>query len=180
MLAKTGQMAKLTQRTNPLESGRSRAWQRSNGSTTCYGIAEMSTVRLCAAMMPCLMIIGCAGPMGVIHGGTVAAAPVTSFDGSYSSTIRITSSAGAAEGTNWCDTPGQPVVAVANGQFNYAVPHPNVPGNATSNFPATMAQDGSFSGQVVDGTISGRVSGTHIEGSIDGQACVYAFAGDRI
>ena len=74
MLAKTGQMAKLTQRTNPLESGRSRAWQRSNGSTTCYGIAEMSTVRLCAAMMPCLMIIGCAGPMGVIHGGTVAAA----------------------------------------------------------------------------------------------------------
>ena len=43
-----------------------------------------------------------------------------------------------------------------------------------------MAQDGSFSGQVVGGTISGRVSGTHIEGTIDGQACVYAFAGDRI
>ena len=43
-----------------------------------------------------------------------------------------------------------------------------------------MAQDGSFSGQVVGGSISGRVSGTHIEGTIDGQACVYAFAGDRI
>jgi hypothetical protein len=140
----------------------------------------MSPVRLCAAMMPCLVIIGCAGPMGVIHGGTVTAAAVTSFDGSYGNTIRITSSAGAAEGTTWCETPGQPVITVANGQFSYAVPHPNVPGNATTTYPATMSQDGSFSGQVVDGTISGRVSGTHIEGNIDGQACVYAFAGDRI
>jgi hypothetical protein len=180
MLAKTGQMAKLTQRTNPLESGRSRAWQRSNGSTTCYGIAEMSTVRLCAAMMPCLMIIGCAGPMGVIHGGMVTAAPVTSFDGSYRNTIRLISSAGAAEGTVWCDSPGQPIITVANGQFSYDVPHPNVPGDATSNVQATMAQDGSFAGQVVGGSISGRVSGTHVEGTIDGQACVYAFAGDRI
>ena len=140
----------------------------------------MPPVRLCTALFPFLMIIGCAGPMGVIHGGTVAAAPVTSFDGSYRNTIRVIRSAGAAEGTTWCDSPGQPIITVANGQFNYAVPHPNVPGDATSSVQATMAQDGSFSGQVVGGSISGRVSGTHIEGTIDGQACVYAFAGDRI
>jgi hypothetical protein len=137
-------------------------------------------VRLCAAVIPCLMLIGCAGPMGVIHGAAVPAVAVTSFDGAYSSTIRVTSLADAAKGSDWCDTPGQPIVTVANGQFNYALPHPNVPGNATTNFPATMAQNGSFTGQVVDGTISGQVQGTHMEGSINGQACVYAFAGDRI
>ena len=140
----------------------------------------MPSLRLYTALLPFLMIIGCAGPMGVIHGGTVTAAPVTSFDGSYNNTIRVISSAGAAEGTTWCDSPGQPVITVANGQFSYAVPHPNVPGDATTSVQATMAQDGSFSGQVVGGTISGRVSGTHIEGSINGQACVYAFAGGRI
>jgi hypothetical protein len=140
----------------------------------------MAPVRFYTALIPFLMIIGCAGPMGVIHGGTVTAAPVTSFDGSYGNTIRVIRSAGAAEGTVWCDSPGQPIVTVANGQFSYTVPHPNVPGDATSSVQATMAQDGSFSGQVVGGSISGRVSGTHIEGTIDGQACVYAFVGDRI
>ncbi len=140
----------------------------------------MRPVRLCTALFPFLMIIGCAGPMGVIHGGTVTAAPVTSFDGSYGNTIRVIRSAGATEGTTWCDSPGQPVITVANGRFSYAVPHPNVPGDATTSVQATMTQDGSFSGQAVGGTISGRVSGTHIEGSIDGLACVYAFAGDRI
>jgi hypothetical protein len=140
----------------------------------------MPPVKLCPVMILYLMVTGCAGPMGVIHGGAVPAAAVRSFDGSYSSTIRVTSSADAAKGTAWCDTPGQPIVTVANGQFSYALPHPNVPGNATTSFPATMAQDGSFSGQVVDGTISGQVKGTHMEGSINGQACVYTFAGDRI
>jgi hypothetical protein len=81
---------------------------------------------------------------------------------------------------SWCETPGQPTVTVANGQFTYAVPHPNVPGNPTPTYPATMAQNGSFAGQITGGTISGRIDGTHIEGSIDGTGCLYAFAGDRI
>jgi hypothetical protein len=127
-----------------------------------------------------LMIIGCAGPMGTIHGEAPAAAVVTTFDGSYRSTIRVTSTAGRAEGTGLCDSPGQPVVTVANGQFSYPVPHPNVPGATTPIFTATMAQDGTFYGQVMSGTMSGSVNGGHIEGKIDGQGCVYAFSGERI
>jgi len=129
-------------------------------------------------MVLTLMLAGCAGPMGTIHGNTTNA-PVTAFDGSYQSTIRVTGVAPEAKGSNWCDTPGQPIITVANGQFSYAVPHPNAPSNMTSNFSASMAQEGSFSGQGVGGTISGTVHGIHIEGSINGQGCIYAFSGDR-
>jgi hypothetical protein len=139
----------------------------------------MFQIRMCPMVLT-LMIAGCAGPMGVIRSDTAVAPTVTAFDGSYRSTIRITSTAGAAEGTNWCDTPGQPVVNVANGQFSYAVPHPNAPFAMSGNFAATVAKDGSFSGQAVSGTISGQVSGTHMEGNIDGQGCIYAFTGDRV
>jgi hypothetical protein len=63
--------------------------------------------------------------------------------------------------------------------FSYAVPHPNVPGNATPNFPATLASDGSFTGQIIAGSISGRVEGNRIQGHIDGSACIYDFTGNR-
>jgi hypothetical protein len=129
-------------------------------------------------MVPMLLLAGCAGPMGTIHVDT-ATAPVTSFDGTYRSTIRITSLADAAKGTAWCVTPGQSIITVENGQFSYTVPHPNAPDNPAPTFQATVARDGSFIGQGNDGTISGRVSGTHMDGSIDGMACIYAFAGDR-
>ena len=88
-LQKLAKWPNSRQTTNPLESGRRIVWRHSDGSITCYGIAEMPPVRLCTALISFLMIIGCAGPMGVIHGGTVTAAPVTSFDGSYSNTIRV-------------------------------------------------------------------------------------------
>ena len=106
--------------------------------------------------------------------------PVTSFDGSYRSTIRVTGSLGSGRDTSgWCQSPGQPIVTVTNGQFSYAVPHPNVPGNATPVYPATMREDGSFYGEIVAGTISGSVRGTHMQGKIDGSACIYDFSGDR-
>jgi hypothetical protein len=105
---------------------------------------------------------------------------VTEFDGSYRSTIRNTGSFGAASTTTWCDTPGQPIITVGGGQFTYAVPHPGVPGNATPVFPATIAADGSFVGQIIAGTISGHIQGAHLEGRIDGSACSYAFTGDRV
>ena len=136
----------------------------------------MAQVRLCP-IVAMLMIAGCAGPMGTIHTDTVPTPAVTAFDGTYRSTIRVTKGFGQ---TSWCDSPGQPVITVANGQFSYAVPHPNVPGNPTPSYLATIAQDGTFYGQVVRGTISGQVRGTHMEGSIDGQGCVFAFTGDRI
>jgi hypothetical protein len=130
-------------------------------------------------MVLMLMIAGCAGSMGTMHTDT-ATAPVTAFDGSYRNTISVTTSADVARGTSWCETPGQPIITVANGQFSYTVPHPNAPGNPSPTFQATMAQDGSFAGQANAGTISGRVSGTHMEGSIDGAGCIYAFTGDRM
>lgn len=131
------------------------------------------------SMVLVLMIAGCAGPT-VAPQSNVPPPPITSFDGSYRNTIRITGMSSQAQGTKWCETPGQPVIAVSNGQFSYAVPHPNVPGNPTPTFAASMATDGSFSGQANDGTISGKVSGTHIEGRIDGAGCIYGFAGDRM
>ena len=131
-----------------------------------------------------MTIGGCAGPMVATRPAeavsSAMAAPVTEFDGSYRSTIRSTGAFGAAKTTAWCDSPGQPIITVTNGQFTYAVPHPSVPGNATPVFPATVAADGSISGQIIAGTVSGQIHGSHMEGRIDGSACNYAFAGDRM
>jgi hypothetical protein len=132
------------------------------------------------AMVLVLTIGGCAGPMGTIHSNPPPAPPSTAFDGSYQTTIHSVDSFGSAQTTSWCQSPGQPVITVAHGQFNYAVPHPNVSGDPTPVFPASMAPDGSFSGQITMGSITGRVNGTRIEGRIDGSACIYTFSGSRV
>jgi hypothetical protein len=149
-----------------------------------FRAASARVVRRFRAKAPLLtmvsMIGGCAGPMGPIRSNPPPPPPVTSFDGTYHTTIRPAGSFGSAQLTSWCDTPGQPNVTVANGQFTYAAPHPNVPGNPTPVYSATMAEDGSFYGQIVAGTISGQVQGSRMEGRIDGSACVYAFTGYRL
>jgi hypothetical protein len=127
-----------------------------------------------------LAIAGCAGPMGTIHTDDVVAVPVTAFDGSYRDTIRTTESFGSKMVSSWCESPGQPVVTITNGSFTYAVPHPNVPGNATPLFMVTVAQDGSFVGKLVAGTLTGRIDGSRITGQIDGSACMYEFSGERV
>lgn len=137
-------------------------------------------VRSLHAMVLLLVFAGCAGPMGTIHSNPPPPPPPTAFDGSYRDTIRVTGSFGAAQTTSWCDSPGQSVITVSNGQFTYAVPHPNVSGRPTPVYQANMAPDGSFYGQVITGSISGHVSGTHIEGRIDGSACIYTFSGSRV
>jgi hypothetical protein len=123
---------------------------------------------------------GCAGPMGTIHSGPAPAPPSTAFDGSYRSTIRLVGGAAAAQGQDWCQTPGHSVLTVSQGEFSYPVAHPNAPGQPTTVFQATMASDGSFSGQGVGGSVSGRVSGSRIDGRIDGQGCIYDFSADRM
>ena len=125
------------------------------------------------------LIAGCAGSMGTMHTDSVTVAPVTSFDGSYRNTLRMAGSFGSSQVAAWCQSPGQPVITIEAGSFTYAVPHPNVPGNATPVFRATMAEDGTFSGQIVAGVMTGRIDGTRIIGQIDGSACVYDFAGAR-
>jgi hypothetical protein len=136
------------------------------------------------SVSPCCVALaiilgGCAGPMGPIRSDPPAPPPTTSFDGSYRTTIG-TLPTKATEGTIWCNTSGQEVVAVVNGQFIFAVPHPDVPGNPTPTLPATFAADGTFFGQVTSGMIYGRVQGRHMEGRIDGSACLYTFTGQRI
>ena len=119
--------------------------------------------------------------MGELHPPPPGPAPITTFDGSYRATIRLGNSSAIASGTaqSWCQTPGQPLITVANGQLTYTVPHPNLPGTPAPVFSATFAEDGSFFGQVINGTMSGRVTGSHITGKIDGQGCIYTFNGDR-
>jgi len=125
-------------------------------------------------------LAGCAGSMGTMHTDNVTTKPVTTFDGSYRTTLHPTRSFGSSSASAWCDSPGQPVVTISGGTFTYAVPHPNIPGNATPIFPATVAADGSFSGQIVAGVLSGRIDSGQITGKIDGSACIYEFSGQRI
>ena len=145
-----------------------------------YKVADNMRIRPWSAALM-LMIAGCAGPTAVQESKAPAPPPViVSFDGSYRTTIRVTGMAAEAQGTNWCETPGQPVITVSSGQFSYAIPHPNVPDNPTPVFQAALAQDGSFAGGANNGTIAGQVRGPRIVGTINGEGCVYAFAGDRI
>jgi hypothetical protein len=138
-----------------------------------------------------MALAGCAGPMGTMRPGpsvpasmaaevSMVVPPVTAFDGSYRMRLRSTGGAGAGEGTQWCEPRGQAVVTVKNGQFDYAVQHPNIPGNPTPVFEATVAASGAFSGQITSGSMSGRIDGTRIEGKIDGAGCLYAFSGERV
>ena len=138
----------------------------------------IAPIRSLAACI-CLAVAGCAGPMGTMHTDTVITPPVTAFDGSYRTTLRSTESFGSQMVSAWCESPGQPVVTITNGSFTFAVPHPNVPGNATPRFTATVADDGSFVGNLVAGTLTGRIDGTRMTGQIDGSACMYDLSGER-
>jgi hypothetical protein len=138
--------------------------------------------RIAARRLPlvlALMTAGCAGSMGTMHPDT-STAPSTMFDGTYQTTITLTSAGEETKGTTWCNTPVQSTFTVKGGVFVYVVPHPNVPGNPTPVFNATFTADGAFIGQGEEGTILGHVTGTHIEGTIDGSGCGYSFAGNRM
>jgi hypothetical protein len=137
--------------------------------------------------------VGCAGPMGTLRPGPLMTAseaatitvipPATAFDGAYTNTLRLARSFGGERDVlvqEWCTSPGQPIITVENGQFTYAVSHPNIPGNATPIYPAIVAADGSFYGAITAGVVSGQVSGKQIKGKIDGSACVYTFSGNHI
>ncbi len=156
--------------------------------------AHRPRLRRCLELRPYLVALtlivgGCAGSSGTIPPGPsmpsgmitkAATTPVTSFDGSYQTKIRAITSFGGGKDVAWCETSGQPIVTVENGQFTYTVPHSKVPMVTRSVFPATIAADGSFRGEIVAGTMSGRITGAHMEGRIDGSMCVYAFSGNRM
>lgn len=145
---------------------------------TGYGVPGLRRLRL-PALLLAVGVAGCAGPMAPARVPPTPVAPVTAFDGTYRGKINLSRTANGTEVTSWCQSPGQPAITVADGQFTYAVPHPNVPGNPKPTFLATMKDDGSFFGQANNGTISGQVSGSHMQGQIDGEGCVYTFAADK-
>ncbi len=137
-----------------------------------------SSRRRCLALA--LAITGCAGPMGTIHAVPPPPPPVTAFDGSYRSVLRTTTPAAEGQVFTWCDSQGQAVITVDQGRFTYAVPHPNVPGNPTPVFQATMAADGTFSGDVISGSLTGHIAGARLDGAISGAGCTYTLSASKI
>ncbi len=148
--------------------------------TTNRGNADLTWVRLGLLVPIVATVAACAGSMGTMRGHSAGPAPVTAFDGSYRNTIAVIATTRNGADAPACQTPGQPIITVASGRFTYAVPHPMIRGNPTPIFQATVAQDGSFAGQVNDGSLQGHIQGNHLEGDIAGLACRYAITGNRM
>jgi hypothetical protein len=164
---------------SPRTNGDPTMSERVSGCARSDRTAIMPLIRLGPVVLA-VFIAGCGAPAAVPQSKTETPS-TTSFDGSYQSTIRVTSESATVKGFSWCQTPGLPIITVTNGQFIYGVPHPDLPGNhQTTTFPATIEPDGSFVGQGIQGTIWGQVRGAHIEGRIDGVGCLYAFTGNRV
>jgi hypothetical protein len=103
----------------------------SGNRATRYRIASRPPVRLCTTVLV-LMTAGYAPPIAVPY-SEPATVPATAFDGSYRAGI-LPTYASEDSPYSWCDTPGQLVIKVANGQFSYAVPHPYFPADVTPVF----------------------------------------------
>lgn len=145
-----------------------------------------------------LGLTGCAPPLPPPPPAPVAAptGPAVSYDGTYRGTIKMTGT-GAGVPIGGCNTSPRFTLQVANNAFTYQQPHPNERVSATGNpsvdpkinalnnsravYVATIAQNGTFSGQSqVAGTIAGSIVDGHMAGTIEGIVCVYAFTADRI
>jgi hypothetical protein len=110
-----------------------------------------------------------------------AAAPVAfSFDGTYTGTIRLTSSGTSANPhqANWCDTPPQISLTIYNNAFTYQLTRPGL----SLRLAANVAPDGTISGSDVNGeaVMDGLIGGSQIAGHINGTACNYTFTANRV
>jgi hypothetical protein len=125
-----------------------------------------------------LLVNGC-GAVNQPPAAAPAAVPAFSFDGTYTGTIRLTSS-GTSQNPrkpNWCGTPPQISLFVENNTFTYNLTRPKAPSLI---FTAVVAPDGTISGSAADGeaTMFGLIAGGQISGQIAGTACNYAFAAE--
>ena len=107
--------------------------------------------------------------------------PAVSYDGRYIGTIH---SLDSVQGQNWCDTPASLTIMVSGNEFNYTLPHPNLPNTPlyNPNFVMHIRPDGSFKGpggELEFASMRGSITGTHMAGQIDGSDCSYGFVADR-
>jgi hypothetical protein len=146
------------------------------------------TMRAAISRTPSVILIiaisGCGGT-GQLPSALPAAAPAAfSFDGTYTGTIRLTSSGMPANPNeaNRCDTPPQISLIIQNNAFTYHLTHPNVPKRLSLTIIANVAPDGSISGSDVNGEaiMDGLIGGSQIAGHINGTACNYAFTANRV
>ena len=146
--------------------------------------------RYVAACLVVSVLVGaCAHQPASMAGSVTTATSAVSFDGNYHGSVAL---AGVASGIDrqMCAVDPHLSLLVTNNSFTYTQPHPNIAGTSpgitaqatTPIYTATIAPDGSFSGQsngVEGGTIQGIVSGTHMSGTINGLLCGYKFSAER-
>ena len=110
-----------------------------------------------------LFIASCGHPAAVIQSQTEIP-PTTAFDGSYQSAIRVIHEAAMVEGYSWCQTPGQPIITVTNGQFTYVVPHPDLPGDhPPTAFPAHFGRTARSSVRACKALFRGECAGPRLK-----------------
>jgi hypothetical protein len=130
---------------------------------------------------------GCAGPPPEQQ--AVAPPPdVTTYDGRYAGTVRVTGSGGGMQQDD-CATPPRLSTEVVNGRFSLAVPHPRVAtatpslsDRTTPVYEASIAPDGRITGRSnqTNATLEGQVSGRQMSGQIYGLLCYYEFSANRL
>ena len=130
---------------------------------------------------------GCAGPAPTPQ--PVAPLPaVTTYDGRYAGTVRVTGSAGSMREDD-CATPPRLSIELVDGRFSLPVPHPGVAtttpslaDRTTPVYEASIAPDGRISGRSnqTNTTLEGQVSGRQISGQIYGLLCYYEFSANRL
>jgi len=135
--------------------------------------------RSAAACLLIASLAGCQQP-GPPPSAKLPALVTTVYDGTYRPTVSVTKVGTGADRT-WCQTQPPQALRVSGDRFNFAVPHPNVPGNPTPTFEVAIAPDGSFQTQSVDGTasFSGHISGGHLQAIVNMTGCEYAVSADR-
>jgi hypothetical protein len=138
-----------------------------------FGCPELTSVLAVVALL------GCNPPSQSVSVAPAVPPTTASWDGAYRGTVEITG-LGSGIQKQWCETDPQMSVQVAGNKFGYAMAHPNTPGNPTMVYSAAIGPDGSFRSDIGTGVMTGRVSGIHMAGMIDGSACVYSFAMDRV
>jgi hypothetical protein len=144
------------------------------------GITMRAAISRTSCVILTIAISGC-NAVGQPPPTLPAAVPVAfSFDGTYTGTIRLTSSGASANPhqANWCDTPPQISLTIHNNAFTYQLTRPGL----SLTLAANVAPDGTITGSDVNGeaVMDGLIGGSQIAGHINGTACNYTFTANEV